>query len=901
MSIRNLDCIFKPKRIAVVGASDDKSKVGYMVLRNLIGAGYSGVVYPVNSRREAVQGIPAYARIDCTPHVPDLAVICTPAATVPGLIDECGAGGVQGLVILTAGFREAGTQGQTLEQSVRDAWRRYDGMRIIGPNCLGVMAPHIGLNASFAADAPPAGNIALVSQSGALCTSLLDWAVQQNIGFSHFVSIGNMLDVGFGDLIDYFGEDPQTRSIILYVESISDARGFMSAARAFSRTKPIVAYKAGRFAESAHAAASHTGAMAGEDAVCDSAFQRAGIERVAEMGEVFDCAELLARQKLPRGPRLAIVTNAGGPGVMATDSLIALGGQLARLSDDTLEHLNAFLPAWWSHGNPVDVLGDAGPDRFGQGVETVLADEGVDAVLAILTPQSMTDPTATAARLAGAAAHSRKPLLSAWIGGSRVREGNRLLGAAGVATYPTPEAAVSAFMHLVSYARNLETLYETPLDLPVTPALDRAQLRRAFDAAQQTGHEILTEAESKSLLEASGIAVTRTLTAASLDEALAAASQVGYPVALKILSPQITHKTDVGGVALNVRNAEGLRMAFSEMMERAGRQRPDATLHGVTVQPMISLDQGVELIAGMKCDATFGAVMMVGAGGITAELYRDRALGLPPLNERLALRMLTSLRSWPLLNGYRGKPRANVERLIETLIRLSYLVAHCPEIRELDINPLFVSGDQVIALDGRVVIDRQVGPASPRPFAHLAIRPWPEEFVRQTALRDGQPLNLRPIRPEDEPLWLELVEQCSPETLHARFQYLFRKPTHEVATRYCCVDYDRELAIMAEIEREGQRRFIGVGRLIADPDHESAEFAVLVADAWQNRGLGMMLTDYCLEIAQRWGIRRINAQTTFDNPRMLAIFNDRGFQIERNLEDRLILVDKSLAAASTAT
>ncbi|MGQ0635105.1 MAG: bifunctional acetate--CoA ligase family protein/GNAT family N-acetyltransferase [Planctomycetaceae bacterium] len=894
MSVRNLDKIFNPQRIAVVGASDEPGKVGFTLLRNVIGAGYNGVVYPINPHREAVQGIHAYPTIAALPRVPDLAIICTPAKTVPGLIRECGEAGVLGVVILSAGFREAGEQGRELELQMREEWRQFDGLRIIGPNCLGVMAPHVPLNASFAADAPQPGRIALISQSGALCTSLLDWAAQQNIGFSHFVSIGNMLDVGFGDLIDYFGEDPHTQSIILYVESISDARGFMSAARSFARTKPIVAYKAGRFAESAQAALSHTGAMAGEDAVCDAAFQRAGIERVFDMGEMFDCAELLARQKLPRGPRLAIVTNAGGPGVMATDTLVSLRGELAPLGRTTLERLDAALPAWWSHGNPIDVLGDAPPARYAQAVQVALADGQVDAALAILTPQAMTDPTATAAQVASVAARVSKPLLAAWIGGKRVREGDRLLSEAGVPTYPTPEGAVNAFMHLVSYARNLETLYETPRDVPLSFALDHTALQARFNELLSRSADVLSEGDSKSLFEVYGVSVARAIAAATPDEAARVAAEIGYPVVLKILSPAITHKTDVGGVALDIRNEEGLRRAYALMLERVRAKRPEAAISGVTVQRMIDRTGGTELIVGMKKDATFGAVMMVGAGGITAELYRDRALGLPPLNERLAHRMLSGLRSWPLLQGYRGRPRADLDRLIETLIRLSYLVAHHPEISEFDVNPLCVSADEVLALDGRVVIDRRVLEHPVRPFAHLAIRPYPEEFVRRDVLADGRPVTFRPIRPEDEPLWLELVAACSPETLHARFHYLFKSPTHEVASRFVFLDYDRELAIMAEIEDEGRKRFVGVGRLAADANHDTAEYAVLVADAWQNQGLGLKLIDNCLDIARCWGVKRIVAETTLGNPRMISIFETRGFRVERNLRDGLVVVDKAL-------
>jgi acetyltransferase len=894
MSIRNLDCIFKPQRIAVVGASDDRSKVGFTLFHNLIGSGFRGVIYPVNAKREAVHGIQAYPRLDRLPQAPDLALICTPARTVPGLIRECGEAGVMGVVVISAGFREAGAEGRELEQQLRKEHRNFPDMRIIGPNCFGIIAPHISMNASFAADAPSPGHVALVSQSGALCTSLLDWAVQQNIGFSHFVSIGNMLDVGFGDLIDYFGDDPETKSIILYVESISDARGFVSAARAFSRNKPIVAYKAGRFAESAHAAASHTGAMAGEDAVCDAAFQRAGIERVFKMGEMFDCAELLARQKPPHGARLAIITNAGGPGVMATDTLIDRHGQLATLESSTNAALDEFLPPSWSHGNPIDVLGDAPPERFARAVQIVLADRNVDAALIILTPQAMTDPTETARQIAAVVGKSKKPLLAAWIGGRRVQEGDHILSDAGVPTYATPERAVDAFMHLVSYARNQELLYETPRDVPVSFTLDRDKLRDRFRRLAAAGHDTLSEGDSKSLLEAYGIPTAQTVPARTPDEALSIAEKIGYPVALKILSPQITHKTDVGGVALNIRAPEGLRAAFEEIVKSARAKRPDAEIQGVSVQRMYTASDGVELIAGMKTDATFGAVLMVGAGGVTAELFKDRTLGLPPLNERLVRRMLESLKSWPLLQGYRGRPAVHLDRLTEVLMRLSYLAAHNPEIREFDVNPLLVTSEDVVALDARILVDRGRLAKPPRPYSHLAIRPYPEEFVREVNLRSGELVTLRPIRPEDEPLWFDLVSACSAETLHARFRYLFKKPTHEMASRYCFLDYDREIAIMAELEQGGKRRFIGVGRLVADANHDTAEYAVLVADAWQNRGLGLVLTDYCLEIARTWGIRRIVAETTLDNSRMISIFEERGFRVNKNLEDRVVLVDKTL-------
>ena len=894
MSIRNLDKIFQPKRIAVVGASDDRSKVGGTVLRNLISTGFTGVVYPVNSQREAVSGILAYPRISALPRVPDLVIICTPAHTVAGLVRECGEMGVGGIVVLTAGFRETGPEGKALEEQIALESKKFPDLRIIGPNCLGIIAPHSRVNASFAADTPKAGDIALISQSGALCTSLLDWAMQQKIGFSHFVSVGNMLDVGFGDLIDYFAEDPHTKSIILYVESISDARGFVSAARSFSRSKPIVAYKAGRFSESAHAAASHTGAMASEDAVCNAVFQRAGIERVYEMGAMFDCAELLAGNRLPRGPRLAIVTNAGGPGVMATDALIERKGVLARLSDTTVTKLSAALPPWWSHGNPVDVLGDAGADRFATALSIVLTDEQVDSVLVMLTPQSMTDPTETAAQVAAAGRTAGKPVLATWIGGMRVAEGTRILQEGGIPTYPSPEGAVEAFMHLVSFARNREILYEIPRDVPVSFRLDPQSMADVVRPLMNAGSTTLSETDSKTLLDAYGIPTIQARPARSVEEAVALAESAGYPIVLKIWSPDITHKTDVGGVRLGLRDADGVRAAYTELVEAVRIKRPHAQIWGVTVQPMADVSSGQELIVGMKKDPNFGAILLVGSGGVTAELDRDRALELPPLNERLARRMLESLKVWPLLNGFRGRVPLDVDALIETMIRLSYLTAHNPEITEFDVNPLLVLPRGVLALDARVVVDTPKPGSVSRPYHHLAIRPYPEEFVARHQLADGTSVVLRPIRPEDEPLWMELVDACTPETLHARFRYLFKRPTHETATRFCVLDYDRELAIMAEIEQEGRRKFIGVGRLVADADHETAEYAVLVADAWQNQGLGLKLTEYCLEIAARWGIRKIVSETTQDNSRMLSIFKQQGFAAQGTVDAGIVAFEKPM-------
>lgn len=894
MDIHNLNHIFNPQRIALIGVTPNPKSVGGKVLSNLVGGGFRGVVYPVTPTNEAVLGIQCYPDVKSLPKTPDLGVICSPAPQVPKLVRECGEAGILGLIIASAGFKEIGEEGKILEDQIRTELRKFDGMRIIGPNCLGIIVPSLNLNASFATGMPKDGHIAFISQSGALCTSVLDWAMEEKIGFSCVVSIGNTVDVDFADLIDYLGEDEKTKSIILYIESISHARKFMTAARAFARNKPIVAYKAGRFPESAEVAASHTGAMAAEDSVYDAAFQRAGIARVLDIGEIFDCADLIGRKKIPTGPHLGILTNAGGPGVMATDALIASDGILAKLSGDTINQLNESLPAFWSHGNPVDVLGDAPSKRISKAVEILLHDPGVDAVLVIITPQAMTNPTSIAKAIAQLNETTSKPLIATWLGGESMREGIRLLNEAGIPSYTTPEQAVRAFMTLVTYSRNLEILFQTPMDIPVQFPLDRATLRLQFESIFKNREPVLSEGVSKTLLEAYGIPVTQPQPAGTIEDAIKIAGQIGYPVVLKILSPDITHKTDVGGVALNLADESMVRYAFERIINSAKEKLPSASVDGVTVQPMIRDKDAIEMILGTKKDPVFGTVIMVGLGGIAAELFGDRALGFPPLNERLARRMLESLKVWPLLQGYRNHPPANVDRLVEILIRFSYLVADYPEIKELDVNPLLVSPRDVIALDARVILDQDIVGNQIKPYSHLALRPYPEEYVTSKRLKDGTELIFRPIKPEDEPMWYDLLRSCSRESIYQRFRYFFHWESHEVATCYCFIDYDREIAIVAELEEEGKRRLLGVGRLIADPDHETVEFAILIADDWQNRGLGSVLTSYCFEIAERWGLKKIVAQTTPDNPRMIAVFRRYGFEIKLDSTGTVVEVVKTL-------
>ncbi|NQU32000.1 MAG: bifunctional acetate--CoA ligase family protein/GNAT family N-acetyltransferase [Bacteroidetes bacterium] len=893
MPIRKLDSIFRPNRIALIGVSNDPNSVGGMTLKNLVGGGFNGVVYPVNPKREAVMGIPCYPNVASLPKTPDLAVIMTPAEQVPDIIDECGNAGINGIIIMSAGFKESGEEGKILEQRVKDCINKYPDMRAIGPNCLGIIAPRNKLNVSFANGMPKKGKVAFISQSGALGASMLDWANEAKIGFSYFISIGNSVDVTFGDLIDYLGQDTNTKSIILYVESLTDARSFMSAARAFARKKPIIVYKSGRFPESAAAAASHTGALASEDAIYDAVFRRAGMARVYDIGNIFDFADLVGRKRMPKGTGLAIVTNAGGPGVMATDTLISLGGKLVKLSETTMGKLNELLPSYWSHGNPVDVLGDASPARISSATSIVLEDENVDAVLVILTPQAMTNPTATAQAIVDISGNTSKFIMAAWLGGTSMRAGLEILNNAEIAAYATPGQAMRTFMTMTRYINNLELLFETPKDVPVSFNYNRASLRKKYTEGIFTKSKVLSEDDSKQLINDYGIATTHPELALNEDQAVEIAKKKGYPVVLKISSPDISHKFDVGGVSLNLENESIVRANYKNMLETVSAKVPNAKIEGITVQKMIDTSDDVEMILGIKKDKLFGTVLLAGMGGTSAELFNDKRLEFPPLNEQLARQMIESLKMYPLLEGYRGSKPKNIDKLIEVLIRLSYLAADYPEIEELDINPLIVTHDDVIALDARIVIDQNmIGHDNPD-YSHLILRPYPERIRKKAKLRDGTDVLLRPIKPEDEALWLEMLASCSKESIYHRFRYDFHFNSHEVATQFCYIDYDREMGIVAEIDFEGRKRLIGVGRLIADPDVVSAEYAVLVPDDWQHNELGYILTQFCVEIAANVGIKMLSAETTSDNKAMISVFRKLDFKVHFN-DDTTVTVFKDM-------
>ena len=890
-SCRGMDTLKKmlrPQSVAVIGASETPGKVGATVLSNLIAAGFEGKIYPINNRCQTVQGRAAAPTIgDCKGA--DLAVVCTPAETVPGLIRECGAAGVAGLIVLSAGFRETGAAGKLAEAAIADELKRFPNMRVIGPNCLGVIAPGVRLNASFAASMPSSGKLAFVSQSGALCTAVLDWAQEKSLGFSQFISIGNMVDVNFGDVLDFLADDPATDAVLLYIESVIHARSFMSAARACTFRKPVVAYKAGRFEESALAAASHTGAMVGLDSVYEAALERAGIVRIRDMNELFDSAEILARGVRVRKDRLAILTNAGGPGVMACDALLEKGCQLARLSEATLSRLDRELPRNWSRRNPVDILGDASPARFGVALRAIAADEGVDAVLTILTPQAMTDPTACAQEVIAFAAESELPILTCWMGGPTVHEGIQLLDRHGIPTARTPNEAIAGFANLVRYARARELLYETPQEVPLDYPPARSGLRAEMQKAFSQATTMLSESQAKRMLSAYGIPVAQPVAVATAEEAVHTAQQLGFPVVLKVVSPQVVHKTDVGGVELNLLNASEVQAAYDRITSNVRSKCPDAEIQAITVQPMVTQAGGIELILGMKKDPVFGPVIMVGLGGVTAELLRDSALGLPPLNERLALRMLKALKAWPLLTGYRGRgPIVDTEKLVECMLRFSQLIADFPELKEIDVNPLIVRGTDVMALDARMALDPQAIGRSNAGYAHLAIRPYPLERVQSAQLNDGTEITLRPIRPEDEPLWRAMLSRCSRESLWSRFRYMFKFDDHESATRFCFVDYDREFTMVAEQGADRDRQLIGVARIVEQRRDGCAELAVLVDDRWQGRGLGKLLTRACLESVDRTRIGSVYAETLPTNHRMIQVLKRTGFAIAPVEDNRLV-------------
>jgi acetyltransferase len=880
LGIENLNKIFNPQRIAVIGASDRENSLGAKIFSNLIGVGYKGTVFPVNPFRQVVQGVMAYPTIDKTPRKVDLAIVATPAHTVPQIVEECGKAGVSGIIITSAGFREAGAEGAALEEKTLLYQKKY-GMRIIGPNSFGIIRPKANLYATFGDKRAKTGKIAFISQSAALCASALDWAQEAQVGFSAVVSTGSMIDVDLGDLIDFFGTDSQTRSIVLYVESIKNARSFMSAARSFARTKPIVVVRAGRFKESVVPTLSHSGSIAGEDAVYDAAFRRAGIVRVEALIDLFNCAEALAMQPNPTGPNLTIITNAGGPGIMATDHLIARGGKLSQLGGETVQALKHVLPAYCSLANPIDLFEEATPERFKKALEICLQDSASNGYLLIYTPQGTTDPFAVAKVVVDLASRTKKPILVALMSVDiRCHRARKLLQSNGIPVFNTPEQAVSTFMYMYSYTQNLELLYQTPEEVSVEQTVPAA-LKAVLKGAYCEGREVLSLLESLRFLEAYKIPTAKTVVVRTSEEAEVLASKLGYPVVIKVLSPQVTHKSKIDGVALNVCSSLEVHALFDELAKKLKKYDPKAEFQGVTLQPMIK-KRGYELLIGSKKDLQFGTVILFGKGGTTTELDRDISIGFPPLNQVLARHLVANTAIYKQA-AFVGLP-LNVRLLEEILVKFSQIVIDFPEIKEIDINPLIIDEKAAIAVDARIVLDTERITEKTASNVHLVIAPYPHKYVTDWKLENQTPVLLRPIKPEDEGRFNALFKSLSEETMRLRFFEIIKEMSHETLTRYCNLDYSREIAIIAEL-KQGDKQIIGVVRVIVDPDGKSGEFAVLVSDKWQGFGLGSKLMDSIIEVAKDLCLKKIYGHVIASNHKMLNLITEKGFKTESFDED----------------
>jgi acetyltransferase len=888
---RALDAIFSPKNVAVIGATENPGSVGRTILWNLISNPFGGTVFPVNPKRASVLGIKAYPNIAAVPEPVDLAVVVTPAPTVPGVIKECVEAGVKGAIIISAGFKEIGAEGAELERQILENAKRGK-MRIIGPNCLGVMNSLTGLNATFAAAMARPGNVGFITQSGALATAILDWSFTENVGFSAFVSIGSMLDVGWGDLIYYLGDDPRTESIVIYMETIGDARSFLSAAREVALVKPIIVIKPGRTEGAARAAASHTGSLTGSDEVLEAAFRRSGVLRVNTIADLFHMAEVLAKQPRPKGPHLTILTNAGGPGVIATDALIMNGGELTEISDETMKKLNEILPPQWSHNNPIDILGDASPERYAQALEIAAQDPNADGLLVILTPQAMTDPTETAEQIKPYAHSTGKPFFASWMGGKDVEAGIAILNRAQIPSFGYPDEAARMFTYMWRYTDNLRGLYETPVlpaDLDATSA--RAQGEKIIETVRSSGRTILTEFESKQLLAAYGIPIAETRIATNEDEAVKHANEIGYPAVLKLFSETITHKTDVGGVQLNLADADDVRRAYRAIYKSVSDKAGAQHFQGVTVQPMIRLTDGYELIIGSSIDPQFGPVLLFGTGGQLVEVFRDRALALPPLNTTLARRMIERTTIYKALKGVRGRKPVDLPALEQLMVRFAQLVVEQRWIKEIDINPLFASPERLIALDARVVVHDASVTRDQLP--RLAIRPYPTRYISTWTTPHGIQTTFRPIRPEDEPLMVKFHETLSDRSVYLRYLHpmmLSQRVAHERLARICFVDYDREIALVAESEdtTTQEKRIMAVARLSRVHGTDDAQLTILVNDAFQGQGLGTEMVNRLLEIGRAEKIQRVLASISEENRGMQSLCQKLGFKLNPPKEGRVV-------------
>jgi acetyltransferase len=883
VTIRNLEFMLRPRSVALIGASTTPHSVGATVARNLFGAGFEGPVMPVNPHHDSIEGVLTYPNVASLPVTPDLAVIATPPDTVPPLIAELAARGTKAAVVISAGFGEGSdTHGADLRRAMLEAARPHT-LRIVGPNCLGLMVPGIRLNATFAHINAAAGDLAFVSQSGAVIAAVLDWAASHGIGFSHLISVGDMADVDFGDLLDYLALDSGTRAILLYIEAVTNARKFMSAARAAARAKPVVVVKAGRFEAGKKAAHSHTGALAGSDAAYDAAFNRAGLLRVLDIDELFDAVETLALATPPSGERLVILTNGGGFGVLATDSLIEGGGKLAELSPETMSRLDAFLPRTWSRNNPVDIIGDAGGERYAKAFSALLDDPEIDAILVLNCPTAVASSTDAARAVVATLKDRRKCVLTSWIGGAAMTEARELFAAERIPTYLTPGQAIRAFLDMVAFRRNQELLMETPPSIPGDFAPDKAKARDAVDKALSAKREWLTEPEAKSILAAYQIPSVETLMAATPEEAAARAEQLGIAVAVKILSPDITHKSDLGGVALDVA-PPAVRNVAQDMLARIKKLRPEANIQGFSVEPMIRRPGAFELIIGMAEDLQFGPLILFGQGGVAVEVVGDSALSLPPLNIKLARDQMARTRIYKQLVGYRGRPSADLDAIAFTLVKVSQLVIDIPEIIELDINPLLADEKGVLALDARIRLAKtRVKPGEET--KRFAIRPYPSELEGKFRLSDGTEIKLHPVRPEDEPSLRAGFARLSASDVRMRFFFAMKTLPHNLAARLTQIDYDREMAFVAFLPKPSGDEGMGIVRLVADPDNRQGEFAIVVDPSFRNRGLGRLLMERIIAHGKQRGLGEIFGHVLEDNAPMRKLCRSLGFAEKKSADD----------------
>lgn len=891
MSQHYLNPLFAPQSVAVIGASNRADSVGQIVFQNMLEGGYKGKLYPVNAKNAEVQGKKAYANLSEIGEPVEFAVIATPPATIPAIIEDCGQHGVKAAVIITAGFGETGPAGQELERQVLANAAAY-GIRLVGPNCLGVMRPGIGLNATFNKGGANPGHLAFVSQSGALCTAILDWAQSNDVGFSSVISMGSSADVDFGEILDYLVFDNETHSILMYIEGIRNSRSFMSAIRAAARVKPVILVKVGRHAAGSKAAMSHTASLVGSDDAFAAAVRRAGVVRVETITQLFSAARALSCGFKPTGNRLAIVTNGGGPGVMATDRASDLGVALATLSEATIAKLNEVLPPNWPHGNPVDIIGDAPAERYHHAVKACMEDPNVDGVLTILTPQAMTKPLEAAEAVIELSKQYSKPLLTCWMGEGQVAESRVAFNRAQRPTFRTPEPAVEVFSHLSAYYRNQKLLMQMPGPLSHHLEPDVEGARMIIEGALLDRRKVLNEMESKALLSAFHIPVAQTMVAHSPNEALLIAQQLGFPVAMKINSRDITHKSDAGGVKLNLGNAQAVRAAYQEIIENVTRNRPEAHLDGISIQPMIVKPNGRELMVGVTNDGVFGPVITFGAGGTLVEVMGDRAVSLPPLNTFLVKDLINGTHVAKMLGAFRHMPPANMEALESTLLRVSEMVCELPMLMEMDINPLIVDENGVLAADARVIVALRA-PSADR-YAHMAIYPYPTHLVSHWQLADGTDITIRPIRPEDAELEQQFVHDLSEESRYFRFMNSVQELTPTMLVRFTQIDYSREMALIAVANEHGREVELGVTRFSTNPDGESCEFALVVADEMRGKGLGQKLMTVLMDAARGKGLKAIEGEVLKNNASMLHLMTRLGFSIETSPEDEEIKVVRKL-------